>query len=87
MIHTICVLRISLTLRKLLNVFFAYVDSRLLLFSWRNLTTIPDFFFFFCCSRAAGDAGSAVSYFEESVEFLSKLPRNDREVITSKPLL
>ncbi|CAN6567018.1 unnamed protein product [Malus baccata var. baccata] len=33
------------------------------------------------CCRATGDAGSAVSYFEESVEFLSKLPRNDREIM------
>lgn len=32
------------------------------------------------CCRATGDAGSAVSYFEESVEFLSKLPRNDQEI-------
>ncbi|PON69889.1 TNF receptor-associated factor [Trema orientale] len=32
------------------------------------------------CCRATGDAASAVSYFEESVEFLSKLPRNDLEI-------
>jgi len=32
------------------------------------------------CSRALGDAGSAVSYFEESVEFLLKLPKDDLEV-------
>lgn len=33
------------------------------------------------CCRATGDASSAVNYFEESVEFLSKLPRNDQEII------
>ncbi|XP_062092057.1 protein NCA1 [Humulus lupulus] len=32
------------------------------------------------CCRATGDTASAVSYFEESVEFLSKLPRNDLEI-------
>lgn len=39
------------------------------------------------CSRAMGDASSAVNYFEESVEFLSKLPTEDLEVINSQPLL
>lgn len=33
------------------------------------------------CSRAMGDAGSAISYFDESVEFLTKLPADDLEVI------
>ncbi|KAL5568394.1 hypothetical protein UlMin_024969 [Ulmus minor] len=32
------------------------------------------------CCRATGDASSAITYFEESVEFLSKLPRNDLEI-------
>ncbi|KAL6125435.1 hypothetical protein ACLB2K_073493 [Fragaria x ananassa] len=32
------------------------------------------------CCRATGDASSAVTYFEESVEFLSKLPGNDQEI-------
>ncbi|KAF6147754.1 hypothetical protein GIB67_006727 [Kingdonia uniflora] len=32
------------------------------------------------CCRATGDASSAVTYFEESVEFLSKLPEDDLEV-------
>ncbi|KAF7824799.1 protein NCA1 [Senna tora] len=32
------------------------------------------------CCRAIGDAGSAVAYFEESVEFLSKLPKDDLEI-------
>ncbi|KAK7836177.1 protein NCA1 [Quercus suber] len=32
------------------------------------------------CCRALGDAGSAVSYFEESVEFLLKLPKDDLEI-------
>ncbi|KAM6600757.1 protein NCA1 [Cannabis sativa] len=32
------------------------------------------------CCRATGDTTSAISYFEESVEFLSKLPRNDLEI-------
>jgi len=31
-------------------------------------------------SRAAGDAGSAVKYFEESVEFLSRSKSEDMEV-------
>lgn len=34
-----------------------------------------------------GDAGSAVSYFEESVEFLSKLPAADLEVEISLVLV
>lgn len=29
-----------------------------------------------------GDGSSAVTYFEESVEFLSKLPKDDLEVIS-----
>ncbi|KNA23260.1 hypothetical protein SOVF_026190 [Spinacia oleracea] len=33
------------------------------------------------CCRAMGDAGSAVSYFEESVEFLSQAPPEDMEII------
>ncbi|KAE9593923.1 hypothetical protein Lal_00016931 [Lupinus albus] len=32
------------------------------------------------CCRAMGDASSAVAYFEESVEFLSKLPKDDLEI-------
>ncbi|KAJ6388035.1 hypothetical protein OIU77_026576 [Salix suchowensis] len=32
------------------------------------------------CCRAVGDAGSAVTYFEESVEFLSKLSAADLEI-------
>lgn len=32
------------------------------------------------CCRALGDSGSAVTYFEESVEFLSKLPMDDLEI-------
>ncbi|KAF3448762.1 hypothetical protein FNV43_RR09475 [Rhamnella rubrinervis] len=32
------------------------------------------------CCRATGDAGSAVTHYEESVEFLSKLPTDDLEV-------
>nr|AFK44885.1 unknown [Lotus japonicus] len=32
------------------------------------------------CCRAIGDASSAVTYFEESVEFLSKLPKDDLEI-------
>ncbi|KAE8038480.1 hypothetical protein FH972_010985 [Carpinus fangiana] len=32
------------------------------------------------CCRALGEAGSAVTYFEESVEFLSKLPMDDLEI-------
>ncbi|XP_015876147.1 protein NCA1 [Ziziphus jujuba] len=32
------------------------------------------------CCRATGDAGAAVAYFEESVEFLSKLPKDDLEI-------
>lgn len=31
-------------------------------------------------SRAAGDAVSAVNYFEESVNFLLKVPKDDLEV-------
>jgi len=38
----------------------------------------------FFCSRAMGDASSAVSYFEESVQFLSKLPKDDMEVFSSE---
>ncbi|KAK6921528.1 hypothetical protein RJ641_012035 [Dillenia turbinata] len=34
----------------------------------------------FQTSRAAGDSGSAVSYFEESIEFLLKLPSDDLEI-------
>jgi len=37
------------------------------------------------CSRAMGDSSSAVTYFEESVEFLSKLPKDDLEVISLEP--
>lgn len=33
------------------------------------------------CSRATGDAGSAINYYEESVEFLSKVPVKDLEVL------
>ncbi|XP_077235938.1 protein NCA1-like [Tasmannia lanceolata] len=33
------------------------------------------------CCRAMGDAGPAISYYEESVEFLSKLPAHDLEVV------
>ncbi|CAO2838373.1 unnamed protein product [Amaranthus hypochondriacus] len=33
------------------------------------------------CYRALGDAKSAVTYFEESVEFLSRLPNEDMEII------
>lgn len=33
------------------------------------------------CCRALGDAKSAVTYFEESVEFLSQLPNEDMEII------
>ncbi|KAF5733661.1 hypothetical protein HS088_TW16G00101 [Tripterygium wilfordii] len=32
------------------------------------------------CCRAMGDAGSAITYFDESVEFLSKLPMDDLEI-------
>ncbi|KAI3881460.1 hypothetical protein MKW92_018947 [Papaver armeniacum] len=32
------------------------------------------------CCRAMGDAGSAITYFEESAEFLSKFPTEDMEV-------
>ncbi|XP_021296529.1 uncharacterized protein LOC110425811 isoform X1 [Herrania umbratica] len=32
------------------------------------------------CSRAMGDAGAAINYFEESVEFLTKLPTDDLEI-------
>lgn len=32
------------------------------------------------CCRASGDATSAVTYFEESVKFLSKLPNDDAEL-------
>ena len=32
------------------------------------------------CSRAVGDAAAAINYFEESVEFLTKLPTDDLEV-------
>ncbi|XP_010533372.1 PREDICTED: uncharacterized protein LOC104809184 [Tarenaya hassleriana] len=32
------------------------------------------------CSRAMGDSSSAVSHFEESVEFLMKLPMDDMEI-------
>lgn len=31
-------------------------------------------------SRTTGDASSAVSYFEESVNFLMKVPKDDLEV-------
>lgn len=31
-------------------------------------------------SRATGDATSAISYFEESVDFLKKIPEDDLEV-------
>ncbi|KAJ6307487.1 hypothetical protein OIU76_017310 [Salix suchowensis] len=33
------------------------------------------------CCRAMGDAGSSVTYFQESVEFLSKLPAADLEIM------
>ncbi|KAK9165517.1 hypothetical protein Scep_000708 [Stephania cephalantha] len=33
------------------------------------------------CCRAMGDTGSAIGYFEESIEFLSKLPSDDLEVM------
>jgi hypothetical protein len=39
------------------------------------------------CSRAMGDSSSAVTYFEESVEFLSKLPKDDLEVNSLEPCL
>ncbi|KAK6228498.1 hypothetical protein SCA6_000838 [Theobroma cacao] len=32
------------------------------------------------CCRAMGDAGAAINYFEESVEFLTKLPTDDLEI-------
>lgn len=32
-------------------------------------------------SRAMGDASSAITYFEESAEFLSKFPTEDMEVV------
>ncbi|KAL3534155.1 hypothetical protein ACH5RR_002616 [Cinchona calisaya] len=32
------------------------------------------------CCRAAGDAASAITYFDESVDFLSKVPKEDLEV-------
>lgn len=32
------------------------------------------------CSRAMGDGGSAVAYFDESVNFLSKVQTDDLEV-------
>ncbi|KAF5729361.1 Zinc ion binding [Tripterygium wilfordii] len=32
------------------------------------------------CCRSMGDAGSAITYFDESVEFLSKLPMDDSEI-------
>ncbi|GAV64543.1 hypothetical protein CFOL_v3_08061 [Cephalotus follicularis] len=32
------------------------------------------------CCRAMGDAGSAVNYFEESIEFLTELPADDLEI-------
>ncbi|MBA0665082.1 hypothetical protein Goklo_004997 [Gossypium klotzschianum] len=32
------------------------------------------------CSRAMGDSAAAINYFEESVEFLTKLPTDDLEV-------
>lgn len=37
-------------------------------------------------SRAAGDAASAIKHFEESVEFLSKLPEKTHEVLCLKLL-
>lgn len=37
-------------------------------------------------SRAAGDASSAIKHFEESVEFLSKLPEKSHEVLYLKLL-
>lgn len=43
---------------------------------------IRGFNLLYFCSRALGDAGSAATYFEESVEFLSKLPKDDLEVIS-----
>ncbi|XP_021729964.1 protein NCA1-like isoform X1 [Chenopodium quinoa] len=33
------------------------------------------------CCRAMGDAGSAITYFDESVEFLSQVPPDDMEII------
>ncbi|GMP41616.1 hypothetical protein CsSME_00011659 [Camellia sinensis var. sinensis] len=33
------------------------------------------------CCRALGDAGSAVTYFEESADFLKKVPTDDLEII------
>ncbi|KAJ9179500.1 hypothetical protein P3X46_011282 [Hevea brasiliensis] len=39
------------------------------------------------CCRTMGDTGSAVAYFEESIEFLSKLPADNQEVISPQPLL
>lgn len=36
---------------------------------------------FWLCSRAMGDTGSAVTCYEESAEFLSKILANDLEVI------
>lgn len=47
-------------------------------FCWGNDKLILTYCIY--CSRALGDAGSAVSYFEESVEFLLKLPKDDLEV-------
>ncbi|KAK4770580.1 hypothetical protein SAY87_031112 [Trapa incisa] len=32
------------------------------------------------CCRAIGDSGSAIAYFEESIEFLAKLPAYDMEI-------
>ncbi|KAA3481470.1 Zinc ion binding [Gossypium australe] len=32
------------------------------------------------CSRAMGDSAAAINYFEESVEFLTKLPTDDLEI-------
>ncbi|XVF24568.1 hypothetical protein REPUB_Repub13aG0139200 [Reevesia pubescens] len=39
------------------------------------------------CCRAMGDAAAAINYFEESVEFLTKLPTDDLEVIAPYTLL
>ncbi|KAG5555521.1 hypothetical protein RHGRI_006238 [Rhododendron griersonianum] len=39
------------------------------------------------CCRALGDASSAITYFEESVNFLKKVPPDDLEVIANHALL
>lgn len=72
-IHFIKTIRTSLS-RCLYWIVFDL--SKFYFFIYSQILTYSNHFY----SRAAGDSGSAVTYFEESVQFLLKLPTDDLEV-------